>query len=425
VRHDRDQGQHQTTPTLGMTMTAQRPARRTLTWGAAALTAALALSACQGVTPQAAAEGTASSSTTTASTPTAPPASLAITPADGASKVRPDAEVTVTATGGTISAVQVRGTGGAVVQGALNDDKTVWTANGGLRPKTSYRVTATAVNASGQETTTTSALRTLTPRDSATYGIIPSGSGSVGVGMPVVVQFVTAVDEDKRAEVERRVSVTSTPAMKGQFGWLDGRQLVWRPARYWTPGTKVTVKADIAGIETHKNLWTAQGATQTFTVGAAMVSTVNTKTHRMTVTRNGKVLRVLKVSTGRPGSETETRNGVKVILSRESEHVMDSATVGIKKGDPGYYRIPTQWAMRLTWSGEFLHSAPWSVGSQGSANVSHGCTNLAPADAKWLFNQSSMGDVVKFVGSSRHLEEYNGYTMWNQTAAQWAKKSAL
>jgi len=87
--------------------------------------------------------------------------------------------------------------------------------------------------------------------------------------------------------------------------------------------------------------------------------------------------------------------------------------LGIKKGDPGYYRIPTQWAMRLTWSGEFLHSAPWSVGSQGSANVSHGCTNLAPADAKWLFGQSSMGDVVKFVGSSRHLEEYNGYTMWN------------
>ena len=147
-----------------------------------------------------------------------------------------------------------------------------------------------------------------------------------------------------------------------------------------------------------------------------MVSTVNTQTHRMTVTQNGKVLRTLKVSTGRPGNKTETRSGIKVILSRESEHIMDSTTVGIPKGQPGYYRLKTEWAMRLTWSGEFLHSAPWSVGSQGSANVSHGCTNLSPSDAKWLFDRSKMGDVVKFVGSTRGLEEYNGYTMWNQTA---------
>ncbi|GAB3592025.1 Ig-like domain-containing protein [Angustibacter peucedani] len=403
-----------------------RPERHALAWSAALLTAALGLSACQGVTPQASAQGTPSgSATSSASTPAAPPAELEISPADGASKVRPDAEVTVTATSGTITKVSVKSAGGTSVEGTLNDDKTVWTASSGLQPKTRYQVSASAVNDAGQVTTATSALRTLTPRDTANYGIIPSSGGTVGVGMPVVVQFVTAVDEDKRADVERRVSVTSTPAMKGQFGWLDGRQLIWRPAKYWTPGTKVTVQADIAGIETHKNLWTSQGATSTFTVGSAMVSTVNTQTHRMTVTRNGKVLRVLKVSTGRPGSETETRNGIKVILSRESEHVMDSATVGIKKGDPGYYRIPTQWAMRLTWSGEFLHSAPWSVGSQGSANVSHGCTNLSPSDAKWLFDNSRMGDVVKFVGSSRHLEEYNGYTMWNETSTQWAKKSAL
>jgi lipoprotein-anchoring transpeptidase ErfK/SrfK len=104
---------------------------------------------------------------------------------------------------------------------------------------------------------------------------------------------------------------------------------------------------------------------------------------------------------------------------------MDSATVGIKKGEKGYYRLDTKWAMRLTWSGEFLHSAPWSVGAPGNANVSHGCTNLSPSDAEWLFHQSRMGDVVKFTGSSRKLEEYNGYTMWNETLGQWAEKSAL
>jgi len=311
------------------------------------------------------------------------------------------------------------------VDGTFNADKTVWRATGSLRPKTSYTVTATAQNAGGDEARATSSLRTLTPKDTANYGIIPSGTGEVGVGMPVVIQFLSPVDEDKRAEVEKRVSVTATPAASGHWGWLDGRQLIFRPNHYWKPGTTVKVTADLAGIETKKNLWTSHDATNTFTVGAAMVSTVNTRTHRMTVTRNGKVLRVLPVSTGRPGSKTETRSGIKVILSRESEHIMDSATVGIKKGEPGYYRLKTEWAMRLTWSGEFLHSAPWSVGSQGNANVSHGCTNLSPSNAKWLFDHSKMGDVVKFVGSRRTLEEYNGYTMWNETAAQWAQKSAL
>lgn len=350
---------------------------------------------------------------------------MSITPTDGAQDVRPDATISVTATGGTLQQVTVRGGDGHQVSGSYNGDHTAWTASGGLLPSTTYQIEATAVNAAGAATNQSAEVRTLKPKDTATYGIIPSTSGPVGVGMPVAIQFVTAVDPANRAAIERRVSVQSTPAMKGAWGWLDGRQLIWRPATYWTPGTRVSVNADIAGLPTSGGLWTDHSASQSFTVGPAMVSTVDTRTHRMTVTRNGKVLRVLKVSTGRPGSETETRAGIKVILSRSAEYVMDSATVGIAKGQPGYYNLKTQWAMRLTWSGEFLHSAPWSVGAQGNANVSHGCTNLAPADAQWLFNISHMGDVVKFVGSTRKLEEYNGYTMWNESLSQWAAHSAL
>jgi len=405
------------------TSTAFGSRKALLMWSSALLTVGLLTSACQTVTPKASAEGTATRSAAPSVT-TSPAATLTVSPADGASAVRPDAQVTVTAANGTISAVEVTGPGGEDVAGELNSDNTVWTASGGLKPKTTYQVTASAVNSDGKPVSVTSTLRTLTPKDTANYSVIPS-SGVVGVGMPVVIQFVSPVDDDKRADVERRVKVTSTPAMDGQWGWLDSRQLIFRPNTYWKAGTKVKVTADIAGIETKKNLWTSTNASNSFSVGSAMVSTVNTRTHKMTVTQNGKVLRTLNVSTGRPGAETETRSGVKVILSRESEHIMDSATVGIAKGEPGYYRLKTEWAMRLTWSGEFLHSAPWSVGSQGSANVSHGCTNLSPSDAKWLFDHSKMGDVVKFVGSTRGLEEYNGYTMWNETAAQWAKKSAI
>ena len=116
---------------------------------------------------------------------------------------------------------------------------------------------------------------------------------------------------------------------------------------------------------------------------------------------------------------------MKVILSRETSRQMDAETTGLKKTDPEYYNVKVKYAMRLTWSGEFLHAAPWSVGSQGRANVSHGCTGMSTANAQWLFERSKMGDVVKYVGSERPLESYNGYTMWNMNLASWAKQSAL
>ena len=50
-----------------------------------------------------------------------------------------------------------------------------------------------------------------------------------------------------------------------------------------------------------------------------------------------------------------------MIIERSSALTMDSATVGIPKGDPNYYKIHTKWNMRLTWTGEFIHSAPWSM----------------------------------------------------------------
>ena len=57
--------------------------------------------------------------------------------------------------------------------------------------------------------------------------------------------------------------------------------------------------------------------------------------------------------------------------------------------------------MRVTYSGEFIHAAPWSVGSQGCANVSHGCTGMSTDNADWLYHMSVRGDVVEYVGTDR------------------------
>ncbi len=200
---------------------------------------------------------------------------------------------------------------------------------------------------------------------------------------------------------------------------------MYRSSRYWKSGTKISLKANLAGVKTGTGKYVGSDASTSFTIGSAMVSYVNMKTHHMTVYKNGKLLRTLPVSTGRPGPKTETRYGIKIIVSKEPTHIMDSTSIGIPKGTPGYYRLTTHWAMRLTWSGEFLHSAPWSVGSQGNANVSHGCTNLSPSNAEWLFSVSKIGDPVKYTGSNRSIEQANGYTLWNYSYTDWHKRSAL
>ena len=176
-------------------------------------------------------------------------------------------------------------------------------------------------------------------------------------------------------------------------------------------------------VEAAPGVWGGKAQSSTFQIGSATVSTVDIAAHTLTITRDGAVLRTIPITTGKDGYET--RNGTKVIISRETEHRMDAATLGTDKNDPDYYNLVVKYAMRLTWSGEFIHAAPWSVGQQGSANVSHGCTGMSTADAKWLFEQSKVGDVVTFVGGQRSLEWGNGYTAWEMGFEQWAQGSAL
>jgi lipoprotein-anchoring transpeptidase ErfK/SrfK len=244
--------------------------------------------------------------------------------------------------------------------------------------------------------------------------------------MPVIVQFDSAVvTKAQRAEVEKRVKVTTVPAQRGAWGWLDNRQLMWRPQSFWRPGTKVSVSTPLHGLQTGKDKWIVGDDGTSFSVGSSMVSTVNMRSHTLVVRRNGAVLRTIPVSTGKPGPKTETRYGTKVIIERNAAITMDSATVNIPKGAPGYYKIDTKWNLRLTWTGEFIHSAPWSVNAQGTQNVSHGCTNMAPANAQWMYNNSKMGDIVKFTGSSRAFAPTEGIGVWVYDFAGWKAQSAL
>jgi lipoprotein-anchoring transpeptidase ErfK/SrfK len=344
-----------------------------------------------------------------------PAARIEVLPANGAAGARPDKPVTVKVTGGTLTRVTLTAADGRAIPGKLSADGLTWTSSGTLFPDTRYTVAASAKNKDDKAATSSSAFTTLKPKKTVYTTVTPSEGWTVGVGMPVIVDFSRPVKD--RANALKGLTVKATPSAEGGWRWFSSSQVQWRPKQYWKSGTKVTVTSALRNVEVAPGVWGKGTRTTSFQVGSAMISTVDINKHTLTVRRNGKVLRVIPVTTGKQGFNT--RSGVKVIMSRESSRRMDAETTGIKKDDPEYYDVKVKWAMRLTHSGEFFHAAPWSVGSQGRANVSHGCTGMSTENAAWLYSQSKVGDIAIFVGSKRTLEWGNGYTAWTMPYNRW------
>lgn len=360
---------------------------------------------------------------TARATPTDSSAEMTVIPATGATQVAPDEPVVVTAAGGKIEEVRLTGPDGEVT-GRLDPNGVTWTSTDLLGVAASYSLRAVAVDPYGLERTMTSTFTTLAPTEEQAVRarVSPLDGETVGVGMPVVL-YLTAPVED-RAAVEERLTVTTEPAVEGAWHWISDEQVHWRPKEFWPPGTQVSVDIPLAGVRAGETLWGDQDRTIAFSIAEhAVTSLVDLGAKTMQVSQDGQLLRTLPISAGKPG--WETRNGIKVILSKERDRVMDAATVGIDPSDPEYYRLDVEYAMRVTNSGEFVHAAPWSTGSQGEVNVSHGCVGLSTEDAAWLYDLTTRGDVVRVIGSPRTLEPGNGYTDWNVEWADWLAGSAL
>jgi len=239
--------------------------------------------------------------------------------------------------------------------------------------------------------------------------------------MPIIVRFNTTVQD--RAAVEQALAVTSSKPAEGAWSWVSDTEVHYRPKDYWPAYSDVKLDVNLKNVDAGRGVWGMANRTVKFHTGSSMVSVVDVDRHTLTVFRNGAKVRVIPVTTGK--AEFLTRNGIKVILEKHTMKIMDSTTVGIPKSSPEYYRLEVPYAMRVTWSGEFVHAAPWSTGDQGRDNVSHGCVGMSMSNAIWLFNRSTVGDIVKVVGSSRPLEPGNGYTDWNVSWSDWLAGSAL
>ncbi|MER5965319.1 Ig-like domain-containing protein [Streptomyces sp. NPDC002057] len=262
-------------------------------------------------------------------------------------------------------------------------------------------------------------------RLTVTFG--PDDGGTYGVGQPVTAELshpVPADDPEARRVVERALHVGTEPRVEGAWHWIGPSTLHYRPRDYWPARTTVRVRSGLEGARIG-GLHGGRSAPLTFTTGARIEAVTDVSALEMTVLRDGHVLRTIPVTTGKAGYRT--RGGIKVVLGKEPLVRMRGDSIGIARGSRDYFDLKVRWATRVTWSGEYLHAAPWSLDAQGSENVSHGCTGMSTADAAWLFDTVRRGDLVRVVnGYGEPMSPFdNGFGDWNLSWPEWLRGSAF
>lgn len=350
-----------------------------------------------------------------------PSPELTLTPADLSRNVPLSAEVVPLVRGGKITTVRIVDDTGTLVRAEPRADGSAWVPTTPLRPQHTYTASVTATGDSGRTatrtTTFTTAAASTKPQVSSTLYF--ADKQTYGTAMPVTIGFDPPIARAARADVQRRLFVTTKPAQPGAWSWVDdGSQVYYRAPDFWRPGTTISVRAGLEGLPIGKNRIGDADRTATSRIGRQVALEVDNATKQMRVLRDGKLIRRIPVSLGK--RSTPTSSGKMVIMEKHQDTTFDT------RGEPnGGYVVNVKDAQRLTWGGEFIHGAPWSVSDQGHRNVSHGCTNISAANADWLMGVTQVGDLVTFTGTEVRLQPGNGWTAWNTSWGQFVKGSAL
>ncbi|MEV0849798.1 Ig-like domain-containing protein [Streptomyces sp. NPDC049954] len=346
-----------------------------------------------------------------------------VAPKDGAKDVDTSGALRVGASRGKLTEVKVTDTKGNPVPGRITKGGAAWEPALHLAAATEYKVHVVAKDSEGRAAAKDSTFRTLVPKNTFVGYYTPEDGSKVGVGMPVSLHFTRGITDP--SAVERAVTVTSKPAVEIRHKWYGNDRLDFRPEKYWAPGTKVTLKLSLDGVEGRPGVYGKQSKTVSFTVGRSQVSVVDAKKHTMRVERDGKLLRTIPITAGGPG--TTTYNGQMVISEKYQVTRMNGETVGFG-GEYDIKDVPH--AMRLSTSGTFIHGNYWSgAGTFGNANASHGCVGLLDArgggtstPAAWFYGHSMIGDVVTVRNSAdKTIQWWNGLNAWNLPWDQWEK----
>ena len=313
---------------------------------------------------------------------------------------------------GTLVDVEVYGNDGTPLLGTISDDGSSWQSDSSQLPfGVAYDVQVTAVDAFGSEVSHEEQVTTTNP-DGVLKALIT----------PWYTQHFSSPVEDK-ASVEQGLSVTASVAIDGSWSWINDQQIAYRPKTFWPGGIDVTVSAHLRGVEASPGVFGEEDQEVVFTFDRSQVISVDAKTLSLTVIRDGVKIKTIPVTTGRDGMDTMT--GTTVVLTHERHRIMDTATAGLPKDDPNSYRVKVEYAMRLTWTGEFLHASPWAAADWGKNRTSHGCISMSTENAKWLFENTEVGDPVVVTGTPKQQTPGDGVTVWNVPWNEWVAGSAL
>jgi lipoprotein-anchoring transpeptidase ErfK/SrfK len=346
-----------------------------------------------------------------------PSAKVDVEPADGADGVSPAGPFRVTVVDGSLTSVALTNSDGKQVAGELAADERSWVATEPLGYNRTYTWSGTAAGADGKDAPISGSFRTVAPKRQVSASLNVGDDQVYGVAMPLAVQFSAPVTD--KAAVQKALQVQTSVPTEGAWAWLSDREVHWRPEEYLKPNTKVTLKALLYGVALGDGAYGLEDVTASFTIGRALIATADTRTHRFVVTKDGGQLFDFPASYGLDSDPGRvTRNGTHVVISK-------SATVSMTNRKYGYENVVVPWGVQISYNGEYVHGYEGSRQAQGSENVSHGCANLAPENARAYFDEVIPGDPVVVTGSSVPLSAQDGtYYDWAVDWNAWTGKSA-
>lgn len=246
--------------------------------------------------------------------------------------------------------------------------------------------------------------------------LLEADGGVYGVGMPIIAWFTRAPGDAAAFEKAVAVTVNGAPA-GGAWYWEKSAhrgaavEAHYRPQHYWPAHAKIRMNAPVKGLSAGKGLAYDDSLTLSMSTGAANIATVDGHSERMTVTSDGKKVFSFPVSLGAADHPTY---GTKIAMEKNRVQEM--------KSSPGerYYDLKVPWSVRLTNSGEFVHSASWNGGNIGIRSTSHGCTNLNVAAARQYFQFAQIGDVFTYTNTGGPtMPSWDGYGDWNVPWSAW------
>lgn len=349
----------------------------------------------------------------------------------------PVGTVMVSVIDGTLEEVVMTNSDGRVIPGVVTPDKLAWKPDTPLGYSKTYTFQATTRDGLGRIRSATSTFRTVEPNNLTMPSFVTTGGGALrdggtyGVGMVTVVHFDEPITD--RAAAQRALSVQTEPAVEGQWNWVDDQNVHWRPREYYRPGTKVTARANVYAKDLGNGLYGQDDVACSFSIGDSHVSIADDTTKQVSVYVNDELVRTMPTSMGRGGTETVngrtihfwTQSGTYTVLDKANPVIMDSSTYGLPVNSRLGYRETINWATRISNDGIYLHQLEDTIPQQGNTNMSSGCLNLNPDNARWFFDFAVTGDVVEVRNTGGPPLELWQNGDWGVPWETWVAGSAL